>query len=78
MKFKVPDFPRFPEKGHHIIHLTKEIYVDKEDVRKADSKEFWGIAPNKIIGLKYAGSFLVKEVVSDDKGEITHVNIELL
>ncbi len=36
------------------------------------------MAPNKIIGLKYAGLFLVKDVVCDEKGEITHVNIEKL
>ena len=49
-----------------MIHLTKELFVDRDDVRLADSKEFWGIAPGKVIGLKYTGAFLVKAVVCNE------------
>lgn len=42
------------------IKLTKTIYVDRDDARTVDSKDFFGIAPNKIVGLKYGHSLLIK------------------
>lgn len=30
-----------------------------------DHKDFWGIAPGKVIGLKYCGPFKVVEVLSN-------------
>jgi glutaminyl-tRNA synthetase len=41
------------------------VYVDRSDVKLSDQSDFWGIAPGKIVGLKYAGAFQVLEVVSN-------------
>jgi hypothetical protein len=36
------------------------VYVDQEDVKIEDDKGFFGIAPNKVIGLKYVDSIFIK------------------
>jgi len=40
-------------KSTHKINLTNKIYVEREDVRVEDHKEFLGMAPGKLVGLKY-------------------------
>jgi len=56
--------------------LSKLIYVDRDDVRAEDEKGFYGVAPNKVIGLKYADSFLIKEVKVEN-GRIVSVHGEV-
>ena len=51
--------------------------MEREDVRTVDHKDFFGIAPGKVAGLKYFGIILVKEVLVNDKNEITEVIAEL-
>ena len=56
--------------------MSKLIYVDRDDVRAEDEKGFYGVAPNKVIGLKYADSFLIKEVKVEN-GRIVSVHGEV-
>ena len=52
--------------GSHTITLTEVIYLDSSDFRKEDSAEYYGLAPNKAVGLKYHGGNLVcNEVITD-------------
>ena len=44
--------------------MSKSIYVELSDIKLVDEKGFYGIAPNKVIGLKYAQPVYVKEVIS--------------
>ena len=41
-----------------------------------DSPDFFGVAPNKIVGLKYANTFLIKEIIQKD-GEIVEIIAEV-
>ncbi len=59
----IPLFPKDETRGNRKIKLSKKIYVERSDIKLQDEKGFYGIAPNKIIGLKYASTFFVKEVV---------------
>lgn len=43
------------------MNLRKHLFVEKEDVRANDHPKFFGFAPGKIVGIKYAG--LVKVTV---------------
>lgn len=52
------------------------MYVDREDVRTEDDKNFYGIAPNKVVGLKYVDSIFVKSVKSEN-GVITSIHAEV-
>lgn len=77
-KSSSPYFPKDPTKGGNDIHLYKEVYVDKSDVKLHDVEGFYGIAPGKVVGLKYAFNFKVLEVQADAKGEPNLVVAELL
>jgi len=57
-----PDFPYKPEGNKHKIRLSRKVYVEREDIRTVDHPDFLGLAPGKLIGLKYAGVFKVIEV----------------
>jgi len=41
-----------------------------------DEKGFFGIAPNKVVGLKYAKSLFIKEVKAEN-GKVTQVIAEI-
>lgn len=58
----VPNYPKEPERGSHTIKLARYIYIDRADVRLDDNKDHYGMAPNKVTGLKYAGIVMVNEV----------------
>ena len=68
----MPLFPKDEARGNRKIRLTKKIFVERSDIKLQDEKGFYGIAPNKIIGLKYASTFFVKEVVVEN-GEVVRV-----
>ena len=53
-------FPKNEQKGKRKIRLTKVIFVDREDIRLVDEKGYYGIAPNKVVGLKYFSSIFIK------------------
>ena len=77
-KLIAPDFPKEPSKGSHEIHLTKEIYVDVNDIKLEDQPDFYGIAPNKLVGLKYAHVIKILDIEINEKKEILSVKAELL
>lgn len=68
-EIKVNLFPKNPEKGSRTIVLGKQLYVERSDIRLEDHADFWGIAPNKTIGLKYSGSFKVVGILQDANGK---------
>ena len=47
----------------HKISVSKHVYVDKDDVRLKDSPEFYGIAPNKMVRLRFGPLLRILEVV---------------
>lgn len=49
----------------HQINVTKFIYLDKDDVRMIDSPEFYGLAPNKIVRLRFGPFIKALEVIQE-------------
>ena len=58
----VPNFAKEPERGSHVIKLSRHIFIERSDVLLEDDKHHFGMAPNKVTGIKYAGNVLVNEV----------------
>ena len=69
----VPLFPKNEEKGTRKIKFTKKIFVERSDIKLVDEKGYYGIAPKKVIGLKYACPIYVNEVKTDEKGNVIQV-----
>jgi len=64
--FQVQNSPTDESLGTHDITFTKNIYIDKSDFRMVDEAQYYGLAPNKAVGLKYIGAILFcKDVLLD-------------
>jgi glutaminyl-tRNA synthetase len=72
-----PHFPKDASLGGYQITLGKEFYVDRSDIRTEASKDFFGFAPGALVGLKYAYPVKVKQIITDDKGEVTELRVDL-
>ena len=55
----VPDFPFDPSRGNHCVSLSNILYIDRSDFRLVDDADYFGLAPNKSVSLKYA-SFSIR------------------
>jgi len=62
---QVPDFPQDKASPTHALGHRDELFIDASDFREEDDKGYYGLAPNKWVGLKYSGCFLCQEVVRD-------------
>jgi glutaminyl-tRNA synthetase len=58
MTFTVANSATNESLGSHTITLTGVLYIDASDFRLQNSKEFYGLAPQKAVGLKYQGGNL--------------------
>ena len=78
LTFDVENSPTDPSMGKHSVTLTSTLYIDASDFRKVDSNDYFGLAPNKAVGLKYHGGNLIcDEVVEGDKGKIKELKCHL-
>ena len=72
----MPLFPKDEKKGGRKILFTKKIYIERSDIKLEDEKGFYGIAPNKVVGLKYASTIIIKEIIAEG-GVVKQVIAEL-
>ncbi len=49
----LPNFPKNPKAGSRSISFTKTIYIEQSDFKMVDEPDFYGLAPNKQVLLKY-------------------------
>lgn len=77
MVYEVQNSPTDPEAGVHTVTLTEVIYLDSTDFRMEDSKDYFGLAPNKAVGLKYHGGNLVCDEVVEKGGKIIELKCHL-
>lgn len=77
MTFEVENSPTDASLGKHVVTLTSTFYIDASDFRKVDSAEYFGLAPNKAVGLKYHGGNLICDEVVEEKGKIKELKCHL-
>jgi len=68
MVFEVQNSPTDPSMGSHTIEMTSTLYIDASDFRLVDEKDYYGLAPNKAVGLKYYGGNLICDEVIFEEG----------
>lgn len=59
------------------MSLTKVVYIDQSDFRLVDSKEYYGLAPNKTVGIKYAGHITCTNVITSSSGEVLELEVRV-
>ena len=75
MEFEVQNSPTDASLGSHKVKLTSVIYLDSSDFRLQDSSAYYGLAPNKAVGLKYYGGNLICDQVLED-GKVLKCHID--
>jgi glutaminyl-tRNA synthetase len=70
LTFPVQNSPTDATLGEHSITLTPTLYIDSSDFRLEDSKEFYALAPNKAVGIKYHGGNIICDEVKKEGGKV--------
>ncbi|KAM4062123.1 tRNA synthetases class I (E and q), catalytic domain-containing protein [Hirsutella rhossiliensis] len=69
IEVELPFSPKDPKMGSHKVTFTSTVYIERDDFREVDSKDYFRLAPGKTVGLLNA-PFPVK-AVSFTKDEAT-------
>jgi glutaminyl-tRNA synthetase len=78
MVFEVQNSPTDPSLGTHTVQMTSTLYIDNSDFRLVDDPDYYGLAPNKAVGLKYHGGNLIcDEVVQGADGKVKELKCRL-
>lgn len=71
---EAPLFPKKPEAGMRKLHLSKTIYIEREDFMENPDSNFMRLTPQKDVGLNYAKvAIKVVKVIKDETGKVTEL-----
>jgi len=72
--FEVPNHPKDASKGSRKVAMSKVIFIEQDDFRLQDQKDYFGLAPEKEVGLLGTGFVLMcSKVNQDKKGNVTSI-----
>lgn len=54
--------------GVRTMPISRILYIDQSDFRLMDDPDFYGLAPQKEVGLRYSFNIRCEEVILDDNG----------
>jgi len=74
----IPNFPFDPTRGSHTVRIENTVFIDKADFRTEDSEDYFGLAPGKVVGLKYAFRVRCESVETNAAGEVVLVRVVAL
>ena len=65
--------PEDPKMGTRKIPFSRVLYVEREDFMEDPPKKFYRLSPRGEVRLRYAYFITCREVIKDEKGEITEL-----
>ncbi len=69
-----PYYPHdVPKEGSRIVPFSKVIYIEKDDFNENPPKGFYRLTPKQPVRLRHGYIISCKEVIKDDKGNITEI-----
>eukprot|EP00741_Cyanophora_paradoxa_P010732 tig00020538_g10374.t1 len=75
-QIQIANHPKYPERGTHTVAMTGTVYIEQTDFRLEDSKDYFGLAPNKEVMLRYAINITCKDVKKSATGEVVELLCE--
>ncbi|XP_064383037.1 glutamine--tRNA ligase-like [Halichondria panicea] len=77
VELTVPNVPRDPEQGQHIVPFSKELYIDRGDFKEEADNGYWRLTPTQPVGLNHASCVIsVKDVLKDSEGKVCELHVE--
>ena len=70
--------PEDPESGLREVPFGREIYVERDDFMEIPAKNYFRLAPGKMVRLKSAYIVVCDEVIKNEAGEITELRCSYL
>lgn len=64
--------------GTRPVHLTREIYIERDDFREDAPRKFFRLKPDGHVRLRYGCVLRCDEVVKDDTGEIVELRCSMV
>jgi glutaminyl-tRNA synthetase len=59
--------------GSRKLHLTRELYIERDDFMEEPMKKWFRLAPGKEVRLRYAALVTCKEVIKNDAGNVVEL-----
>jgi len=81
IELEAPVYPNKKDsKEMYKVNLSKVVYMDRSDVRDADSKDFYGVCPGKTVRLKYGPCVKVNfgDFKKDADGKVVEMTCQRL
>ncbi len=73
VEISVANHPKDPSLGSRTLNFTREVYIDRADFREQANRKYRRLVSGGEVRLRYAYIIKAKEVIKDDKGEITEI-----
>lgn len=79
-EFTIPFHPSDESKGTHVTSMCSVLYIDRDDFREEDDKNFFRLTPGQAVGLKYSDDSALKctKVKKNAAGEVVEVEAEIV
>ncbi|EFA83742.1 glutamine-tRNA ligase [Heterostelium album PN500] len=71
----VKNIPHIATSGTHTVPFSRVVYIERNDFRLQDDANFFGLAPNKEVLLKYAYNIKCNEVIQDAAGKVVELRV---
>ena len=78
MTFEVPNSPTDKSLGSHTVTMTEVFYIDSSDFKLKDNPTYYGLAPNKAVGLKFhGGNLFCTDIVKQEGDKVVEIKCTL-
>jgi glutaminyl-tRNA synthetase len=68
-----PFSPNDPSFGSRRLHLTREVFIERDDFMEEPMKKWFRLAPGREVRLRYGALVTCNEVVKDDAGNVVEL-----
>jgi glutaminyl-tRNA synthetase len=71
--FEAQNHPEHPERGTRRLPFSRVLYVERDDFREDAPKKWYRLAPGREVRLRYACLVTCRDIVRDERGEVTEL-----
>jgi len=73
IKLTAPFSPDDPSFGSRQLHLTREVFIERDDFMEEPVKKWFRLAPGKEVRLRYGALVTCTDVIKNDAGEVVEL-----